>query len=129
MFLTNCLFGHFSAEMKDSFPMYIAEFVGSLIVTTTFGLVTQPNLQYYTSNGEKSRQESFIAPVAVGFVMISLIYAFGHISGAHFNPSITIAVYIRGFITKKDGLIFAILQIFGSFCGALIAWIISSETP
>ena len=122
MWMTNCLVNNLSPQMSESLPMYIAEFVGTLIVTCTFAMVTQPNITYY--NATKS-EESFIAPVAVGFVMIALIYAFGHISGAHFNPSITVAVYIRGFITKFDAFIFFLCQLCGGFLGALCAYLIS----
>ena len=100
--MADCL-RNVAPQISDSLPMYLSEFVGSLIITSTFSLVTQPNLTYFTSPGldcfcivsakysqsilsdtnAEATQESFVAPIAVGFVMIALIYAFGHISGAH----------------------------------------------
>ena len=43
--------------------------------------------------------------------------------------AITIAVWIRGFITPIDALIFIIVQLLGSFSGALLAWIITDKVP
>lgn len=133
LFIHRCLTNNLPTSVMESLPMYLAEFLGTMIVTCTFAMVTQPNISYFASpNIDKTTtqtQESFIAPVAVGFVMIALIYAFGHISGAHFNPSITAAVYIRGFITKSDAFIFIIVQLIGGFIGALLAWLISHEIP
>ena len=133
LFIHKCLTDNLSVSVMESLPMYLAEFVGTLIVTCTFAMVTQPNITYYTSSNINDKtqetQESFIAPVAVGFVMIALIYAFGHISGAHFNPSITIAVYIRGFITISDAFIFILVQLIGGFIGALCAWLITGIQP
>lgn len=51
------------------------------------------------------------------------------IKGAHFNPAITVAVWIRGFITPIDAVIFIIVQLFGAFCGAMLAWIITDKVP
>lgn len=111
--------------------MYIAEFVGTMILSITFAMVTRPTITFYTSpdSNEVKRQESFVAPVAVGFVTIALIYAFGHISGAHFNPAITIAVYVRGFITVRDSVVFIVMQIIGAIAGAFIAVGLTGELP
>ena len=111
--------------------MYMVELIGTMIVSCTFSIVTQPNITYYTSVDStiEKHQESFIAPVAVGFVVIALIYAFGHISGAHFNPSITVAVFLRCFITRRDALLFVAVQLVGALVGALLAFGISGEVP
>ena len=55
-----------------------------------------------------------------GIIMISIghgaaigimIYAFGHISGAHFNPAVPIAFLIHGDINKKEALYYIMIQI------------------
>eukprot|EP01083_Nonionella_stella_P027161 74741_1 len=114
-------------SFKDSYPMYLAEFIGTMLYSMTFAISTEPNT---IESKEISINESyFIAPIAVGFIVIAMIYAFGHISGAHFNPAITVAVWIRGFITPIDAVIFITVQLLGSFCGALLAWIITDTVP
>merc|ERR1719203_480081 len=98
----------------------------------TFSICTEPNTLAFSSQSNVTyeiNESYFIAPIAVGFIVIAMIYAFGHISGAHFNPAITIAVWIRGFITPIDAMIFIFVQLIGAFCGALLAWIITDKVP
>ena len=84
-------------QFKDSYPMYLAEFIGTMLYAMTFSITTESQTIYEhrtpapnqtdTETSSISINESyFIAPIAVGFIVIAMIYAFGHISGAHFNP-------------------------------------------
>ena len=54
-----------------------------------------------------------------GFVITALIYTFGHISGAHFNPAVTISFTIMGEFDKKDMLKYILSQILGGIIAAL----------
>ena len=45
-------------------------------------------------------------PLAIGAVLMVMIYAGGHISGAHYNPAVTIAVLIRGKISTGEAMAF-----------------------
>merc|ERR1719420_449667 len=118
---------------RDSYPMYLAEFLGTMLYSMTFAITTEPNeIIEHTSNTAATisiNESYFIAPIAVGFIVIAMIYAFGHISGAHFNPAITVAVWIRGFITPIDAVIFIVVQLLGALCGAMLAWIITDKEP
>ncbi|MED1470625.1 aquaporin [Bacillus salipaludis] len=46
-----------------------------------------------------------------GLVVMALIFAFGHLSGAHFNPAVTIAFLIHGDINKREAINYIIIQI------------------
>jgi len=59
--------------------------------------------------------------IATGSILYVLITVFGPISGAHFNPVVTIAMLISKKISMKDALIFIILQILGAALGVMIA--------
>ncbi|MFJ5713649.1 MIP/aquaporin family protein [Neobacillus sp. NPDC093127] len=45
-----------------------------------------------------------------GLVVMALIYTFGHISGAHFNPAVTIGFLIHKDITKKEAVYYIVTQ-------------------
>ena len=47
---------------------------------------------------------SAFAPLAIGAVLMVMIYASGHISGAHVNPAVTLAVLVRGRIGLGDAV-------------------------
>ena len=61
---------------------YLVEFVGTFFLVFVIGMAV--------------RSGSPFAPFAIGAILMVMIYAGGHVSGAHFNPAITLAVLIRG---------------------------------
>lgn len=61
-----------------------------------------------------------MAPVAIGSILMVMIYAGGHISGAHYNPAVTIAVWMRGKCDTGDVPMYMVAQILG---GALAAFL------
>jgi glycerol uptake facilitator-like aquaporin len=52
---------------------------------------------------------------------VVLITIFGPISGAHFNPAVTLSFALRREITKRDGLLYVAAQVFGGIVGVLAA--------
>lgn len=59
-----------------------------------------------------------LAPLAIGLSLTVMIYAFGHISGAHFNPAVTLAVFIRGNIDWLSAIAYVVAQFVGALIGA-----------
>jgi glycerol uptake facilitator-like aquaporin len=59
--------------------------------------------------------------IATGAVLVALILAFGPISGAHFNPAVTLADAIEGGLTWVEGSQYAAVQILGGLAGTLAA--------
>lgn len=55
--------------------------------------------------------------ITFGLVVMVLIYTFGHISGAHFNPAVTIGFLVRGDISLRESIYYIVTQ----FAGALFA--------
>jgi glycerol uptake facilitator-like aquaporin len=58
---------------------------------------------------------------ATGAALAVLISIFGPISGAHFNPAVTLYFGLRGEIGRSDALGFALAQVLGGVAGVLIA--------
>ena len=57
--------------------------------------------------------------ITFGFVIVALIYSFAHISGAHFNPAVTIAFYAMGEFDRKRVLPYIGAQILGGIVASL----------
>lgn len=63
---------------------------------------------------------STLAPFAIGAALMAMIYAGGHISGAHYNPAVTIAVLVRGRITAAEAAGYIVAQIVGGLVAAAV---------
>ena len=71
---------------------YAVEFIGTFFLVLTIGctgIASAPGV---------------IAPLAIGAVLMVMIYAGGHISGAHYNPAVTLGVFLRGRCPGSDVL-------------------------
>jgi len=64
------------------------------------------------------------APISIGFTLMVLVFIGGYISGAHYNPAVTLGVLLRGGkITPVNAIMFVAVQLFGAF---LAAWLVFS---
>lgn len=64
--------------------------------------------------------------LAFGLTVMTLIYGLGHISGAHFNPAVSVGLWIGGRFGGKELLPYIIVQVLGGIAGASILYIIAS---
>ena len=89
---------------------YLAEFIGTFFFVLTVGCTV-------IAPGAGS-----MAPLAIGSALMVMVYACGHISGAHLNPAVTLAVWLRGRCAASDvpGYIFSQLV-----AGILAAFVVS----
>ena len=108
-------------EVQDRGPAaYIAEFVGTLLlvffITAAVSLYVTPPSQ---TNPAPFIDFSVIGLVHV-FVLFGLIQTLAVISGAHFNPAITVAMTALRQIKPPDALIYVVAQVGGAVAGALL---------
>ena len=61
--------------------------------------------------------------IPTGAILVVIILVFGPISGAHFNPAVTLAFLLRGDIDKRTAGYYVIVQILGGISGAAVAHI------
>ncbi len=85
---------------------YIVEFIGTFFLVFTVGLAV--------------RQNAPLAPIAIGSVLMVMIFAGGHISGGHFNPAVTLAAFLRGRCDRKDVLPYWLAQFLAGGTAALL---------
>jgi aquaporin Z len=63
----------------------------------------------------------------IGSMLAVMIFALGHVSGAHLNPAVTLAVFIRGKIGLLRGGLYMVAQTAGAFLGGLVAKLILDD--
>jgi len=88
---------------------YLVEFIGTFFLVLTIGCTVLPG------------SPGVIAPLAIGSVLAVMIYAGGHISGAHYNPAVTVGVFLRGKCPASDVGPYIAAQVAGAVGAALLA--------
>jgi glycerol uptake facilitator protein len=99
---------------------YVAEFFGTaFVITLGESVVAGVSLR-----GTKSENAGFLTVVIAWGIAIALaVYAVGGISGAHFNPALTVALAVKGDFPWSDVLGYITAQFTGAFFGATIVWL------
>ena len=86
---------------------YVTEFIG------TFGLVFTVGCALFSGTP--------LAPLAIGSALMVMVYAGGHISGGHYNPAVTLGVFLRGKVPLTDAGPYWVAQFIGAFLAAWLA--------
>lgn len=86
---------------------YITEFIGTFFLMLT--IIMSKN------------------PIAIGSVLMIMVYAGGHISGAHYNPAVTLAVLIRKRIKINEAIPYWVSQVAGAVVSALLCYFIFGQ--
>jgi len=87
---------------------YLTEFIGTFFLVSTIG---------YTVIAPGAGD---MAPLAIGATLMVMIFAGGHVSGGHYNPAVTLAVFLRGKCPASDVVPYWIAQIAGAAVAAMI---------
>ena len=87
---------------------YIAEFIGTFFLVLTIGC---------TGIGAGA---GVIAPLAIGAALMVMVFAGGHISGAHYNPAVTVGMLIRGKLNPADVVPYWIAQFVAAALASMI---------
>ncbi|MEO1128098.1 MAG: aquaporin [Planctomycetota bacterium] len=88
---------------------YLVEFIGTFFLILTIGMtVIDPG------------GAGAMAPLAIASVLMVMIYAGGHISGAHYNPAVTLAVLLRGKCPVSDLVPYVIAQLVAAVAAAAL---------
>jgi aquaporin Z len=91
---------------------YVVEFIGTFFLVVTIGMtVINPGA-------------GALAPLAIGSALMVMVYAGGHVSGAHYNPAVTVAVYLRGRCALADVPGYMLAQVVGAIVAALVVGVL-----
>lgn len=102
--------------MSKDLKKYIAECIGTAVLVL-FGCGTA------IISGD-----ILTTAMAFGLSIVAVAYVIGDISGAHVNPAVSFAMWIRGKLTGKEFLFYTIAQAVGAFVGSLLLWAIVAFT-
>lgn len=87
---------------------FVVEFIGTFFLVFVVGItVTNPDLGAF-------------AAIAIGSTLMVMVYAGGHISGGHYNPAVTLAVWLRGRIKANEALVYMLVQAVAGFVAAFV---------
>lgn len=95
-------------------PKYLTEFIGTFFLTLTACL---------TVSGERP-----IPALAIGSSLMIMVYMGGHVSGAHYNPAVSFALFLRKKFPSSDFLPYVISQLLGATVAAYVAYAVLGKT-
>jgi aquaporin Z len=81
---------------------YLVEFIGTFFLVFTIGMTVM------------APGAGNLAPVAIGCALMVMVYAGGHVSGAHYNPAVTLAVCLRGKCPASEVVPYIVAQVVGA---------------
>jgi aquaporin Z len=68
-----------------------------------------------------------VVPFSFGLGLLAAIYAFGHVSGGHFNPAVTVAIVLDKRTTAMDAVGYIVAQIIGAIAAAAVIYVTVSQ--
>jgi aquaporin Z len=102
-------------DLSKKLAAPLVELVGTLFLVMTVSTTAGESLKSLNGTGA-------LAPFAIGGILMVMIFAVGHISGAHYNPAVTLTVWLSGRekITTDKALYYVIAQSIGGILGGLL---------
>jgi aquaporin Z len=84
----------------------VVEFIGAFFLMFTIGMAVA--------------KAGALAPLAIGSALMVMVFAGGHVSGAHYNPAVSTAVLLRGKMTPREYVGYVAAQILAAIAAAAI---------
>jgi aquaporin Z len=111
--------------LRRHWPEYLIEAAGLgvfMISANLFGALLEHPASPVRAAVENAAARRLLMGCAMGLTAIALIYSpWGQRSGAHFNPSTTLAFFRLGKIRGRDALLYPVAQVAGGLAGSLLA--------
>jgi aquaporin Z len=87
----------------------VVEFIGMFLFVFAVGMAT-----------EKTTGAGVLAPLSIGSVLMVLVFAGGHVSGGHYNPAVSTAVFVRGKMAANEYAAYIVIQMIAALLGGLL---------
>ena len=95
-------------DNTGAFRKYVVEFLGTFFLVMTICMTAVGGIGQFS-------------PLASGLMLVVIMYSGFHISGGHFNPAVSLAVYLRGKLNAGDVLPYIVGQFLGGTLAAMLA--------
>lgn len=99
---------------------YLAELVGTFLFLSIAFLSI-------VAAGEAGIEPLLVAPFGFGLGLLTAIYAVGHVSGGHFNPAVTLAMFLARRSSFSDLVGYWIAQIVGALLASLVLLVVTDQ--
>lgn len=93
----------------------VVEFIGMFLFVFTVGMATN------------KLGAGTLAPLAIGSVLMVIVFAGGHISGGHYNPAVSTGVFVRGRISANEYAAYIVTQFVAAVLAGLVARIVGGH--
>src|ERR687896_380094 len=93
---------------------YLTECIGTFFLVLTIGLAVLGGTP--------------MAPLAIGASLMVMVYMGGHVSGAHYNPAVSLAVLLRGKLQGRDVVSYMAMQVVGALAASAVVYVILGRT-
>lgn len=93
---------------------YLTEFIGTFFLVLTIGLTVVAGSDF--------------APLAIGVSLMAMVYMGGHVSGAHYNPAVTLAMFMRGKLESGAVAPYMVSQVAGAVVAAIMVQVVTGST-
>ena len=112
--------------MPDMRRRLAAEFVGTAFLLAT---VIGSGIMAETLSPDNMGVALLGNAMATGAILVVLILVYGPVSGAHFNPAVTLAFVMRGDIARGRAAAYILVQVAGALTGAVVAHVMFDRPP
>jgi aquaporin Z len=102
--------------------IYLAELLGTFL----FMLIGYSSVAAIGASGAGT-PAVLVVPFSFGFGLLAAIFAFGHISGAHYNPAVTIAIVLDKRLPAVDAVGYIVAQVIGAIAAAAVVSLTVSQ--
>jgi MIP family channel proteins len=109
---------------KRGLSAYVAELIGTFVLVLFVALL----VSVYARGGISSPDFAAIG-LLHAFVLMMLIQTLGGVSGAHFNPAVTLALVSVKKIRPDQAVVYVVVQVIGAIAAAAVAKLVLDEIP
>jgi aquaporin Z len=104
--------------MREDLERKLAvEFIGMFLFVFTVGMATN------------KAGAGALAPIAIGSILMVMVFAGGHVSGGHFNPAVSTAVFLRGRMAKDEYAFYVATQLVAAVLAGLLVRYVGGREP